>query len=204
MFLCNQRYTHNKNPLKKFNCWGSLWHAAEHNTAAHSALSPVGLGRKIRRAKAEKPMNWDEDSLVSKMGKKTHKSTMQKQSITISWPICSQSSSNGNPYRTLPSSFIYDHDAIWYLPLVIWVSCPNCVPSQPLICSQHTCWWEERKKQKKPWHCVHIVVNTLLLTSTKANTTYAAMKKVDSILARPSTLHALLSDCNQNLYLGLI
>lgn len=118
MFLCNQRYTHNKNPLKKFNCWGSLWHAAEHNTAAHSALSPVGLGRKIRRAKAEKPMNWDEDSLVSKMGKKTHKSTMQKQSITISWPICSQSSSNGNPYRTLPSSFIYDHDAIWYLPLV--------------------------------------------------------------------------------------
>lgn len=118
MFLCNQGYTHTKNQLKKFTCWGSLWHAAEHYTAAHSDPSPVGWGRKIRRVKAEKSMGWDEDSSVSKMGEKPHKSTMQKPSITISWPICSQSSSNGNPYQTSPSSFINDHDVTWHLPLV--------------------------------------------------------------------------------------
>lgn len=51
-------------------------------------------------------------------GKKPTKAQCTKQSITISWPICSQSSSNGNSYKTPPSSFIYDHDVMWYLPLV--------------------------------------------------------------------------------------
>lgn len=98
--FCVIRDTHNKNPLKKFNCWGSPWHAAEHYMAAHSAPSPVGWGRKIRRAKVEKSMDWDEDSLVSKMGKKPHKSTMQKainyHQLTNIQPVFKQWQPPGN------------------------------------------------------------------------------------------------------------
>lgn len=116
--FCVIRDTHNKNPLKKFNCWGSLWHVAEHNTAAHSAPFPVAMGKKHQKGKSRKRMGWDENILVNKMRKKPTKAWCKKQSITISWPISSQSSSNGNPQETPPSSFIYDHDVIWYLPLV--------------------------------------------------------------------------------------
>lgn len=156
--FCVIRDTHNKNPLKKFNCWGSPWHAAEHYTAAHSAPSPVGWGRKIRRAKVEKRMGWDEDSLVSKMGKKTHKSTMAKSNQLPSadqYPASLQATATP---RKLPSPFLFMIMTLYGICLwSVWVSCPNCVPSQPLTCSQHTCWWEEREKQKKPWHCAHIV-----------------------------------------------
>lgn len=52
---------------------------------------------------------------------------------------------------SFPWAFIAEHDVIWYRTSLysIWVSCPGCVASQPLIHPQPThCWGSQSGKEK--------------------------------------------------------
>lgn len=161
MFLCNQRHTHNKNPLKKFICWRSSWHAAEHYTAAYSAPSLVGCGRKTRRAKAEKPIGWDEDSLVSKMGEKPHKSTMQKEinyhQLTNMQPVFKQ----WQPLWNTPLYFIYDHMASLFSQFGSVV--PAVHPPSLLSAPTHLVVGREGETEKALTLCTHCLAITKTL-----------------------------------------
>lgn len=176
MFLCNQRYTHNKNPLKKFNSWESPWHAAELYTAAHSAPSQAGWGRKIRRAKVEKPMCWDEDILVIKMGKKLHKSTMQKtinyHQLTNIQPVFKQ-------WQPLGNILLQFYLWLWYYMVSAFGQFGSTVPAvypPSLLSAPNMLVGREGETEKAlalGTHCLAITkalvsVNTLLITSTNS------------------------------------
>lgn len=65
---------------------------------------PSGMGKKNQKGKSWKThgLRWRQLGKQSG-GKKPTKAQFTKQSITISWPICSQSSSNGTPMKHPPS-----------------------------------------------------------------------------------------------------
>lgn len=110
--------------------------------------------------------------------------------------------SSGYPGRQNPSNFIAEHGDIWY-GICIWPICISysyCILSQ-LLALSHSYLLEgwtvfSRVRKRNPWCSTSTfqqllwhwcVINTVLATNTKPGTLWAAMRKVNSIPARPRT-----------------
>ena len=173
---------------------------------SHSCLlttSPSGMGERIGRTKARKCLGQGKDSLkVKERGKGK---VLRRCVLHLSWSDWCPASLWA--VATLedvpppdPKFVITEHDVIKYGTALwlVWVSSPSCVPSQILAHYPSTCWGRQSDKQesfdavqalfsnsRKHW----CVTNTVLVTNSTRSRTWPAMRKVNSIPARPGTPH---------------
>ena len=142
--------------------FNSSWQLSPTEPLAHS--TPGGMGERIRRVKVRKLMGWDKDSLIGKA--KAVRTSKAKQGIHLLLPTGRQVLSHlqgsrapshvtvtwedKHQYSECPPlpppspSFIH---WVWYhmaqnIPLVGWITCPSCVPSQFPMC---LAGWEAEK-----------------------------------------------------------
>lgn len=123
-----------------------------------------------------------------------------------------------NPPDPLLFHFIADHDVIWYgiSLLLVWATCP-VMPPPRLLCSPWTIHWRggggggQSEKQRRTWYCAKTVwqklkhycaIGTVLVQNLKHYTIWAAIKKINCILARTSTIIKLSTSLLKCLYSG--
>ena len=164
------------------------------------SLPPFGMREIITNIKVRKLMGWDKERLTVKA--KVARASKAKQEIHYLHLMGRQVFSNPKKMAfLLAPAFTVQRDVMWYR-ISLWpvgVSCPCCVPSQLLVKPQPYPLAGQREKQRRPWRCVSIaqqqqkypcVINTVFVTSPKHNTIPAAMKKMNSVPAKTSTIYA--------------
>lgn len=167
--------------------------------------APGQQGEEIRTRKARKLIHRDKDSLTREGKREKQKRKWfigNHSSPPISTPMPSRSLRNSCLGRWSPPpirypGFIAEHDAMMYGmgcpfaqsgPAVQAVSPPSSLATPGLLAGVGT-------QREEPWHCASAiqqqpkhcrVVSAVLATSPKHSTMQAALRKVDSIPARPS------------------
>lgn len=141
----------------------------------------------MRTAKARKLLGWDKGSLSEEKEGRRNKSCKGNHHLP-EVDLCPPS----------PSVFVAEHDVVWleypfgqFWPTVLTASSASFLP--PLAYLLEQAEWGKIK----PWCCASnaqqkpkywCVISTVLATNPKQSTIWAAMKKVTSIPARPSTV----------------
>jgi len=116
------------------------------------------------------------------------------------------------PFSFFSWAFVAEYKVMLYgISLwLIWISCPGFASSQPLVRPQPSHWSVVMVVERwcyastlQQWPKHWCIINTVLATDPKHNTVRASMKKVNSILDRPSTLVSEVGTC-QNIFLSVL
>lgn len=150
---------------------------------------------RIKRVKVRNLLVWDKGSLLGKAAQGINSShlvvwqvlstgKLGSVALMVAWEDRCQYSEHPpspTPLASFPLHFTcweWCH-VVWNFPLVSWISCPHCVPSQLLAHPQPPCWWGGEQKRlwlckccsglakSSLWHCFQLKSNTYQLLWSK-------------------------------------